>query len=84
MDVELSGTHSLGQTVVDVWNYSGATDDSWGPDGKNCLVAESLDVRCPIPRPPITQPLTVNFTLRSTGSSCFSWNASITATPSHL
>ena len=45
VDVELSGTHSLGQTVVDVWNYSGATEDRWGQDGKNCLVVESLDVR---------------------------------------
>jgi len=44
VDVELSGTHSLGQTVVDVWNYSGANEDLWGPEGKNCLVAESLDV----------------------------------------
>lgn len=45
VDVELSGTHSLGQTVVDIWNYSGATEDCWGLEGKNCLVAESLDVR---------------------------------------
>jgi len=44
VDVELSGAHSLGQTVVDIWNYSGATEDRWGPEGKNCLVAESLDV----------------------------------------
>lgn len=50
VDVELSGTHSLGQTVVDTWNYSGATEDRWGPGGKNCLVAESLDVRHPIDR----------------------------------
>jgi uridine nucleosidase len=50
VDVELSGTHSLGQTVVDVWNYSGAMEDRWGWDGKNCLVAESLDVRDPIPQ----------------------------------
>jgi len=45
VDVELSGAHSIGQTVVDIWNYSGATEDRWGQDGKNCLVAESLDVR---------------------------------------
>ncbi|KAF9651769.1 uridine nucleosidase [Thelephora ganbajun] len=44
VDVELSGIHSLGQTVVDIWNYSGATEDRWGAEGKNCLVAESLDV----------------------------------------
>ena len=48
VDVELSGTHSLGQTVVDVWNYSGAKEDRWGAEGMNCLVAESLDVRNPI------------------------------------
>jgi uridine nucleosidase len=49
VDVELSGTHSLGQTVVDVWNYSGAKEDRWGSEGMNCLVAESLDVKNPIP-----------------------------------
>lgn len=44
VDVELSGSHSLGQTVVDMWNYSRAQEDSWGSEGKNCLVAESLNV----------------------------------------
>lgn len=44
VDVELSGTHSIGETVVDVWNYRSA-DESWGPSGKNCLVAESVNVR---------------------------------------
>lgn len=44
VDVELSGTHTSGETVVDVWNYR-KCDDSWGRDGRNCLVAESLDVR---------------------------------------
>jgi len=44
VDVELSGMHSLGQTIVDIWNYSGAMEDRWGSEGKNCLVAESLDV----------------------------------------
>ncbi|KAI0722690.1 nucleoside hydrolase [Earliella scabrosa] len=43
VDVELSGTHTAGETVVDVWNYR-SCDDSWGRDGKNCLVAEKLDV----------------------------------------
>ncbi|KAI9068471.1 nucleoside hydrolase, partial [Trametes sanguinea] len=43
VDVELSGTHTVGETVVDVWNYR-SCDDSWGRHGKNCLVAERLDV----------------------------------------
>ncbi|KAH8830258.1 uridine nucleosidase [Flagelloscypha sp. PMI_526] len=43
VDVELTGEHSLGETVVDVWNYR-TTDDSWGPNGKNCFVTEKLDV----------------------------------------
>ena len=84
VDVELSGTHSLGQTVVDIWNYSGATEDSWGPEGKNCLVAESLDVRCLIPQVSIAQPLTINFILRSRGSSDSFWSVLVTVTPSRL
>ena len=44
VDVELAGTHTVGETVVDVWNYRGLGEDSWGRDGKNCLVAESVDV----------------------------------------
>ena len=60
VDAELSGTHSLGQTVVDVWNYSGAKDDRWGQGGKNCLVAESLDVGGLVPQPSINQPLTTD------------------------
>lgn len=52
VDVELTGTHSSGQTVADVWGYSKA-DDTWGRAGKNCEVAEDLDVRtvsffCPL------------------------------------
>ncbi|GBE79883.1 Inosine/uridine-preferring nucleoside hydrolase domain-containing protein [Sparassis latifolia] len=43
VDVELNGAHTTGETVVDVWNYR-SCDDSWGPLGKNCLVAENLDV----------------------------------------
>lgn len=43
VDVELSGAHTAGETVVDVWNYR-TCDESWGRDGKNCLVAEKLDV----------------------------------------
>lgn len=84
VDVELSGTHSLGQTVVDVWNYSGAKEDRWGSEGMNCLVAESLDVRILIPQALITRPLTANFILRFQGSSGSSWIASTIVTPSHL
>jgi uridine nucleosidase len=44
VDVELSGTHTSGATVVDIWNNRGCDDNSWGPTGKNCLVAENVDV----------------------------------------
>lgn len=43
VDVELAGQHTLGETVVDLWNYRGLEDDDWA-EGKNCLVAESVDV----------------------------------------
>ncbi|KZT05645.1 nucleoside hydrolase [Laetiporus sulphureus 93-53] len=43
VDVELSGMHTAGETVVDIWNYR-ACDETWGRSGKNCLVAEKLDV----------------------------------------
>ena len=44
MDVELSGIHTTGQTVVDVWGYLEG-DDTWGRTGKNCEVVADLDVR---------------------------------------
>ncbi|RDB19883.1 Inosine-uridine-preferring nucleoside hydrolase [Hypsizygus marmoreus] len=43
VDVELGGTHTVGETVVDIWNYQ-SCDDTWGAGGKNCQVAQSLDV----------------------------------------
>lgn len=43
VDVELGYGHSIGQTIVDVWSYR-KTDGSWGPNGKNCLVVQSVDV----------------------------------------
>jgi uridine nucleosidase len=43
VDVELNGTHCMGETVVDVWQYRDC-DDSWGSNGRNCLVAQSVDV----------------------------------------
>ena len=48
VDIELTGTHSIGETVVDVWKYK-EVDDTWGRTGRNCLVADSLDVSllCP-------------------------------------
>jgi len=47
VDVELTGSHSMGETVVDVWKYK-AVDDTWGRTGRNCLVADSLNVSvCP-------------------------------------
>ena len=44
VDVELCGQHSLGQTVVDVWDYKNSSMETWGPGGRNCTVAEGLDV----------------------------------------
>ncbi|KEP55324.1 inosine-uridine preferring nucleoside hydrolase [Rhizoctonia solani 123E] len=44
VDVELTGLHTAGETVVDVWEYA-RTDNSWGAVGKNCIVTESMDVR---------------------------------------
>jgi uridine nucleosidase len=44
VDVELHGQHTSGETVVDVWHYR-TCDDSWGLDGKNCIVTESVNVR---------------------------------------
>ena len=43
VDVELSGLHTTGETVVDIWDYR-SCDNSWGRQGKNCLVAESVNV----------------------------------------
>ncbi|KAG1763147.1 Inosine/uridine-preferring nucleoside hydrolase domain-containing protein [Suillus occidentalis] len=43
VDVELHGKHTAGETVVDVWNYR-QCDDSWGSNGKNCVVAQSVQV----------------------------------------
>jgi uridine nucleosidase len=44
VDVELTGAHSSGQTVADVYGYL-QVDDTWGRTGKNCEVATDLDVR---------------------------------------
>ncbi|KAG8690022.1 Uridine nucleosidase 1 [Ceratobasidium sp. 423] len=44
VDVELAGSHTAGETVIDVWGYA-RTDDSWGATGKNCIVTESMDVQ---------------------------------------
>ena len=43
VDVELTGIHTVGETVVDLWDYM-KSDDTWGRTGKNCIVAESLNV----------------------------------------
>ena len=53
VDVELAGTHTVGETVVDTWNYRALGEDSWGPDGKNCLVAESANVSAAFQHPQI-------------------------------
>ena len=44
VDVELTGAHSSGQTVADVYEYL-KVDDTWGRTGKNCEVATDIDVR---------------------------------------
>ncbi|CCM00172.1 uncharacterized protein FIBRA_02200 [Fibroporia radiculosa] len=44
VDVELNGVHTAGETVVDVCSYR-QCDDSWGRSGKNCIVAEALNVQ---------------------------------------
>jgi uridine nucleosidase len=43
VDIELNGTHTVGETVVDVMNYCGA-DDTWGRGGMNCIVTDSVNV----------------------------------------
>lgn len=43
VDVELSGTYTRAETVVDIWDYQ-KCDDTWGTGGKNCLVARSVNV----------------------------------------
>jgi uridine nucleosidase len=44
VDVELTGAHSSGQTVADVYGYL-KVDDTWGRTGANCEVVTDLDVR---------------------------------------
>lgn len=36
--------HCIGETVVDVWNYKGCGESTWGRDGKNCFVVQELNV----------------------------------------
>ncbi|KAF5338770.1 hypothetical protein D9757_011469 [Collybiopsis confluens] len=52
VDVELTGQHTLGETVVDVWGYRNeCSDSSWGSEGKNCVVVLGLDVDKGLQRP---------------------------------
>jgi len=44
VDTELTGTHTSGSTVVDIWDYA-QSNNSWGASGKNCIVTEELNVR---------------------------------------
>lgn len=46
VDVETRGEHTTGETIVHTWSYR-TYDDTWGPDGKNCVVLESLEVSDP-------------------------------------
>ena len=43
VDVETRGEYTTGATIVDTWNYQ-SYDDTWGPNGKNCVVLESVKV----------------------------------------
>ncbi|KZT32662.1 Inosine/uridine-preferring nucleoside hydrolase [Sistotremastrum suecicum HHB10207 ss-3] len=43
VDVELEGKHTVGETVVDMWDYK-KCDHTWGREGKNCIVTQSVDV----------------------------------------
>ena len=43
VDVELTGVHSLGQTVADIYGYQ-RVDDTWGRTGRNCEIATDIDV----------------------------------------
>lgn len=43
VDVETRGEHTTGATIVDTLSYR-TYDDTWGPNGKNCVVLESLEV----------------------------------------
>ncbi|KAF7302003.1 IU-nuc-hydro domain-containing protein [Mycena indigotica] len=43
VDVEQSGIHTSGETVVNLWDYQNC-DDGWGVGGNNCLVTQSVDV----------------------------------------
>jgi hypothetical protein len=82
VDIELTGTHSLGETVVDVWKYT-PCDDTWGRDGRNCLVAESLNVGCLSGRFYFFLiSLTTGFP-RSTDSLIYSWKRFHGVTQSH-
>ncbi|KAJ3982064.1 uridine nucleosidase [Lentinula detonsa] len=52
VDVELSGVHTMGETVVDLYGYRDGEwnkfDDNdrqnWGREGKNCIVVQALNV----------------------------------------
>ncbi|ORY64626.1 Inosine/uridine-preferring nucleoside hydrolase domain-containing protein [Leucosporidium creatinivorum] len=48
VDVELKGDHSVGATVVDLWEYKKEQVDqdpsNWGRKGKNVLILEEVDV----------------------------------------
>lgn len=43
VDIELTGVHTTGETVVDLWKYR-PCDDTWGRDGRNCNVVDFMDV----------------------------------------
>jgi len=44
VDVELTGTHASGETIVDVWNYQACDETGWGVGKKNCFVTQSVQL----------------------------------------
>lgn len=43
VDIELTGIHTVGETVVDLLDYK-KSDETWGRTGMNCIVAQSVNV----------------------------------------
>ena len=52
VDVELTGSHTTGETVVDMYNYK-QCDETWGAHGKNCFVTQGLEVSVSLDHSPL-------------------------------
>ncbi|KAG8932953.1 Uridine nucleosidase 1 [Tulasnella sp. 418] len=44
VDCELGTGHAFGETIVDLYEYQKCDETSWGRNGKNCIVAQSVKV----------------------------------------